>query len=353
MSDESPASASRGLGEPEDDTPLGTIGQTRVHLGELRISVRHASLEHAPYRLLVGHYHGLPLSGAEAQLNRRSEGRLERLLLTQQYPQQLGDIAILDPVDDAPPRGAIVLGLGPSGELAPLQLRGVVARALLRVAMNELDRRLALTDPAKRPRNPLGVSSVVVGSSTRAGLSIEASVRAVIDGTIAANARLTRLSVMVDGAMQVATDVVSYDRARVHRALRGSGRPASSPCWRTWSNSVARSGPGIRQKVLYDLKPRRGEGRSTATSPIDAANDVWRRVDIQAPAERSTPDVVELEFTSLGTLARAPVVRVKAERAVLDPLLADAVTRRADPDISGTLYELLVPPRSQRRVGCR
>ena len=342
MSDESPASASRGLGEPEDDTPLGTIGQTRVHLGELRISVRHASLEHAPYRLLVGHYHGLPLSGAEAQLNRRSEGRLERLLLTQQYPQQLGDIAILDPVDDAPPRGAIVLGLGPSGELAPLQLRGVVARALLRVAMNELDRRLALTDPAKRPRNPLGVSSVVVGSSTRAGLSIEASVRAVIDGTIAANARLTRLSVMVDGAMQVATNVVSYTELEFIERYEDRVDLLVSVLAHM-EQLGGRSGPGIRQKVLYDLKPRRGEGRSTATSPIDAANDVWRRVDIQAPAERSTPDVVELEFTSLGTLARAPVVRVKAERAVLDPLLADAVTRRADPDISGTLYELLVP----------
>ena len=125
-----------------------------IDLGDLRVGVRHASLEHAPYQLLVGHYQGLPLSGAEAQLNRRSEGRLERLLLTQQYPQQLGDFAILDPVDEAPPRGAIIVGLGPTGELAPLQLRGVVARTLLRVALNELDRRLAVADPARRARDP-------------------------------------------------------------------------------------------------------------------------------------------------------------------------------------------------------
>jgi hypothetical protein len=322
-----------------------------IDIGDLRVGVRHASLEHAPYQLLVGHYHGLPLSGAEAQLNRRSEGRLERLLLTQQYPQQLGDIAILDPVDDAPPRGAIIVGLGPTGELAPLQLRGVVSRALLRVALNELDRRLAGAGPTHPAGDPLGVSSVVVGSSARAGLSIEASVRAIIDGTVAANARLTRLNVLAGrGDTRPATDIVSFRTLEFIERYEDRVDLIVSVLARM-EQAGGRSGQGVRQHVTYVTRPAHGEGRSTATSPIDAANEHWRRVDIAAPPDRATPSAIELQFTSFGTLARAPVLRVTAERAVLDPLLATTVVRQADPDVSGTLYELLVPQELKGELG--
>jgi hypothetical protein len=117
--------------------------QVTARLPPLTVGVRHGSLEHAPYRLLLGHFQGLPLVSAEARLNERSDGRLERLLLLNLYPQRLGEMVLLEPVDEAPPQGAVIIGLGPSGELTASQLRGVVTRALVRVAMNVLDRRLA------------------------------------------------------------------------------------------------------------------------------------------------------------------------------------------------------------------
>ncbi len=159
----------------------------------LIVRVRHCSLEHAPYRLLVGHFQGLPLSGAESRLNERSEGRLERLLLMNQYPQRLGETVVLEPVDEAPPLGMVIIGLGPSGELSAAGLRSAVTRALVRVALNELDRRLA-TDAgaAESPWRPLGISTVLIGSSAGGGLPVEASVRALIDAVTTANARLAR-----------------------------------------------------------------------------------------------------------------------------------------------------------------
>ena len=187
---------------------------TEPSLPPLTVGVRHGSLEHAPYRLLLGHFQGLPLTSAEARLNERSDGRLERLLLMNLYPQRLGEMAVLEPVDEAPPQGAVIMGLGPTGELTVAQLRGVVTRALLRVALNVLDRRLA-EEPGAAPFEastlPLGVSAVLIGSSTGGGLTVEGSVRALIDGVLVANAGLGRLKVGLRDGQHPATDVVRYD----------------------------------------------------------------------------------------------------------------------------------------------
>ena len=314
-------------------------------LNPLQVKVLHGSLEHATYRLLVGHFQGLPLSGAEAQLNRRSEGRLERMLLMQQYPQGLGEILVLEPFDEAPPRGAVIIGLGPSGELAPAQLREFVTRSLLRVALNELERRLAGPLPADGKWPPLGVSSVLIGASAGGGLRVEASVRALIDGTIAATGRLTRMKVLVGGEQRFATDVVSLEALEIIERYEDRVDLIVGVLARLRSLEGRNRGPGraARQQVDYVLEPTPGEGRSSAGSPIDGADEVWRRIDIRARSFDPTASSVELEFTSIGRLARAERLVGLAERAILDPLVASAIGNDADADIGGTLYELLIP----------
>jgi hypothetical protein len=319
-------------------------------LRPLEVSVRHGSLEHAPYRLLIGHYQGLPLSGAEAQLNRRSDGRLERLLLTHQYPQRLGEIAILEPVDEAPPQGAIILGLGPTGELAPIQLRDIVTRALLRVALNELDRRLVRPAPSGG-WPPLGMCSVLVGSGLGSSVSVESSVRALVDATLSANGRLTRLR--IDGGGRLATDLVAIEALELIERYEDRVDLIVGVLARM-SSMEGGGGVGnesVRQPVEYSLIPKRGEGRSSARSPIDAANGVWRRLDIRVRKPNASADTIELEFTSIGRLARAERLVGLAERAILEPLLTNAIENEADPDISGTLYELLVPQELKGELG--
>ena len=173
--------------------------------------------------------------------------------------------------------------------------------------------------------------------------------RALIDGTIAANGRLTRMKVLVGGEERFATDVVSLEAlelieryedrvdlivgvlARLRR-LEGRNEGADA---------------AVRQQVNYQLEPTAGEGRSSASSPIDAADEVWRRIDIRARSFDPVASTVELEFTSIGRLARAERLVGLAERAILDPLVANAIGNDADPDIGGTLYELLIPERAQ------
>ena len=104
------------------------------------------------------------------------------------------------------------------------------------------------------------------------------------------------------------------------------------------------------QRVRYDLRPVRGEGRSSANSPIDAADEVWRRLDIRSERD-ADGRLGALEFTSIGRLARAERLLGRAESDLIEPLIADAISREADPDVSGTLYELLVPPALKGELG--
>jgi hypothetical protein len=333
-----------------DGRGVGADGRPERRLPDLEVRVRHASLEHALYRLYIGHFQGLPLSGGEARLNERSEGRLERLLVMNLYPQRLGDLVMLEPVDEAPPRGIVVVGLGPAGELTGAALRGVFTRALLRVAMEELDRRVASgeTDTAV----PLGVSTVLIGTSASGSLPVEGSVRALIDATTGANARLSRIRVATRDTHRAVTDLVWFgvleiieryeDRVDLIVNVLAHLRKLEEDGLEAHQSRV--------QSCRYTLKPARAEGASGANSPIDQADEVWRRVDIRAHPRRDDP-TLRLEFTSIGRLARAERLIGHVELAIVKPLLENAISNHTDTDVSGTLYELLVPQELKGELG--
>ena len=345
------ASILRSAGRRPDPRQQHEQERGAPSLPPLTVGVRHGSLEHAPYRLLLGHFQGLPLTSAEARLNERSDGRLERLLLMNLYPQRLGEMALLEPVDEAPPQGAVILGLGPSGELTAAQLRGVVTRALVRVALSVLDRRLADdTGAALLEPRPLGVSAVLIGSSTGGGLTVEGSVRALIDGVLVANSGLGRLKVGIRDGQYPATEVVRYDVLEMVERYEDRVDLVVGVLAGLQRLDARVPDRGRRQSVNYNLTPEAGEGRSTANPPIDAAGEVWRRVDIRA-TDRKGDATVRLEFTSIGRLARAERVLGDVERAIVDRLVATAINDPNDEAVGGALFELVIPQELKGELG--
>ena len=219
----------------------------------------------------------------------------------------------------------------------------------MRVALNELDRRLAAD--VELPGRPLGISSVVIGSSAGGGLPVEASVRALIDGMNTANARLGRLRVVAGGKEVASTEVVRFDVLELTERYEDRvdlivGVLAQMQRLEDQEAAPNRSAA----RVTYQLAAQSGEGASAANPPIDATDEVWRRIDIRAE-QRESSSISQLEFTSIGRLARAERLLVDVECNVIDPLLAAAVDRHDDPDISGTLYELLIPHELKGELG--
>ena len=159
----------------------------------------HASLECAQHPVLVGHFMGTPIDGAESFLDARLGHRLRRRELLGQYPEELGESLIVDtprPLDGdrrGYPPGAIVVGLDRPGELTREALTTTVTAAMLRRAGDELERRLA--EPAgERPEEPtqLRFSAVAIGTSGVGAMQIGTSVAGMVDAVVAANEQLYR-----------------------------------------------------------------------------------------------------------------------------------------------------------------
>src|SRR5262245_10570271 len=330
----------------------------------LEVGVRHASLEHAPYALVVGHFAGAPLSGAEARLDDRLGGRLTRLTLLNQYPRNIGESLLLTPIGEDTPRGVLILGLGPAGELTGTQLSAVVTRGLLRLANQHLEHLLAnaptVFPPIGGDVRRLGVSAVPIGTSSGGGLTVEGCVRALVAGVSTANDRLRRLMVPSGDDTVPATAFVRFDRLELIERYADRIDLIADALDRLDDQAKRDAEDGTDVRVHYVPFPQVGEGASTANPPLDPGDEVWRRVGIAAipnpsppaaaaptaaatPTTGSTGGTLQLEFTSMGRLARAERLVSDIEPSVVDPILDRAISRHADPSVSATLYELLIP----------
>jgi tetratricopeptide (TPR) repeat protein len=393
------------LASAADAANLAPGEAAEVPLPPLVVGIRHASLEHSPYPLLIGHFAGAPITGAEARLDERLDGRLSRLQLLGQTPRQIGESILLPPVDDATPPGVVVVGLGPAGELTSTELTAIVTRALLKMLSIQLEQQLEHERLEPSPegvppkRRGLGISAVLIGTSSGGGLTVEGSIRGILAGVTTANERLRRVRVDLRGSVRRATDYVHFARLEMveryadrvdlvaaaltrlqeleaqrvqDRDEEAAATGATGPAPGSGTTTAPASGPR-EPSVLFVPEPIRGEGASSSNPPLDRAEDVWRRVGIAVesppgvsaggptiagidqtaappPANPGVditigpaPSQLVLRFTSMGRLARAERLISIVEPSIVQPLIDDAISRDADPDVSGTLFELLVP----------
>jgi hypothetical protein len=144
----------------------------------LEIRVVHGSLEHALYPVVVGHNQGMPLEGAEGFLNKQLGGRLAERVLLGAYAEQEGSAISVSGEPGCSPPGALVLGLGPAGEVTAAKVtRAMTQAALLRAVTAAEDTN---TD------HEIGLSAVLVGANPMDGISVQRSVAALVDGLISA-----------------------------------------------------------------------------------------------------------------------------------------------------------------------
>ena len=109
---------------------------------KIRIRVVHGHLAFARHPVMVGHYAGDTINGAERELDQALGGRLAKRKELGLYPGALGTNTVaLD--RQTRPQGAIVVGLGDHAELAPGTLSETLRRGLLAYAIEDDDARFA------------------------------------------------------------------------------------------------------------------------------------------------------------------------------------------------------------------
>ena len=156
----------------------------------LKISVCVGDLSYCTSPVLCGHYYGDVISGAEAALDSKVEGRLSQRQRMGVYADRVGTSAIvlmpstLEDRQRKTQRGAVIIGLGEmNGRLSSTDISESVRVGVLRLLLR------ALETPAEHALGKIKITSLLIGQNSTAHISIGESAAAVIRGICEANAK--------------------------------------------------------------------------------------------------------------------------------------------------------------------
>lgn len=280
------------------------------------IQVVHGSLASAETPVLIGAYAHDSLRGSAKFLDGHLAGQLARTYDQGRYPARPEDAMVfLNPEPDAKPAGAIVVGLGPLGELMPGRLGLALVNGLLEYARHQATCRPGGVRAPER----LEVSALLVGTGFT-GLTVEVGAQCLLEAVRRANialaeteaaARIARVTLYEEqedralAALQALADIAGdarfADSVRVDDRLRGGAGGYRGRC-------VASGGePGAYRALVVEEQGR-------------------------------------LRFTVITDRARNEVVAEADQRQAVDGLIeATTGTTRDQPGLSRALFELLVP----------
>lgn len=286
--------------------------RTEVSMRKVQIGVTHGDLAFVAQPIVVGHYTGDTIVSAEGYLDRVLGGQLRKRLSLGLYPGPL-DTAEVFLNSARTPGGAVVIGLGKVGDLTPGGLARAFRRGILEYA-------IACEQTANSNQNlELRLASLLIGTCA-GGFPIEQAAAAMLRGVIEANALLEQ--------KKCTARVAELEFIEIYEdlAIQAAHTLIDSRSLPEFKNRFA---------VRDTIKSIDGRRRRAAW---EEPGGWWHRLII------STTAAGELKFTTPTQRARAEVETVVTQRAVVDQFLTDAIsTTRLDPNLGGTLFEMLLP----------
>lgn len=281
------------------------------------IQLTHGSLACAEAPLFIGAYDNDPLRGSASFLDRLLDGSLGRAQRLGRYPGRVGEAMVfLPPKRSTRPAGAVVVGLGPIGELQPGALTRALTQGLLEYARLQSNSRPSSGDSEV---SDLDLSALLVGTGY-GGVAVEVGVRCLAEAL-----------------------------ARAGEALRQAQVPARIRSLQLFEEEESRaiaaglallelSGDGkFMGAIRFDGQIRSGNGRYRRRQEASSARD-WQRVHVVAGPQGG------LRFTLVTERARNEVNDEPDQRQAVDGLIRTATRDTADqPGLSRALFELMVP----------
>lgn len=163
------------LGLREKQSPLAS----RV---PVKVSVSHGDLKYASFPILAGHFKNDGILYAEKTIDCNLKGKLTARHSLEIYPGDIGTSDLfINNVEDQDFKGAVIVGLGDPGVLTAFTLTRTVEQGVANYLLQ--------ADTSPGVKRKLGISSLVIGCGY-GGLSVENSMKAVIEGVNNANAKV-------------------------------------------------------------------------------------------------------------------------------------------------------------------
>ena len=377
----------RTLPEPvlyptESSLAAGVLGQRRARAyrrrapAGFRVAVLHGDLRHSRFPIVVGHYEGDTIIGAEAQVDGLLGGALSQRYALGVYPGEFGSIAVVLQTPTAVqealalPSGGIVIGLGKMGDLTASQLGDLIRRAALQYVLQLRDARpRAAAEPLRA-----GLSILLIGGNSTTNIAVGDSVGAILRGVAQANreldsrgeagaaiAEIEIVELYQDTAIEAAHAVkrlaklvaaeLDMDIEAVPLLQRGrDGRPrlagvASRDAWRRWEISVVKpERKAARPRLPGPLADRLRRAVLETGQPDAELLAALAELALGDLGEEKTELHREIRFLTLSDRARAEATFQQRQPELIERLIKDSISQtRFRAEDSRVLFELTVP----------
>lgn len=305
-----------------ENTILGITGTTMTEQGEvpLNVSISQGDLTYAAFPILIGHFTGDGILYAEKAVDNHLENRLSRRHKLGLYPGLIGTSEVLL---GHPPQtsGAVVVGLGPAGSLTAYQLARTVEQGIASFLLR--------MDSQSSGSGEIGISPLIIGCGY-GGLTVENSVRAILQGIQNANARIRKLQ---DNKIRPIAHVEFIEKYE-HRAL------AAYYALNTLENENSKSFniriSNRKIKTLFGLERR---------SVLKDVDEWWNRINVAlVKKDDDNPKIKCLQFSSSTGAAREEQRKLYSSIDIISSLIAEISTSyQWTPETAKTVFELLIP----------
>ena len=290
----------------------------------LKVSVSHGDLRYATYPVLAGHFLNDAILLAEKAIDNNLRGALSARHQLGLYPGEVGtSVYVTSNENDFP--GTVIVGLGKPGNLTAFMLAQTVEQGITAYL---LDLNTNTSAAEKMKGQPIGISALAIGCGY-GGLSIENSVRAILEGIQNANNKIRKLDSTIFKSIQYVEFIEQYE----DRALS---------CF--YSVNRIENQKTRMLNVFSEPKSIKKLFGSRKRIPSEAYEEWWNRISVRIDEDFNVPGVQRFVFSASTGGAREVQRKLLVTTSVVEGLLEEiSANNRWSPNLAKTIFELLIP----------
>jgi tetratricopeptide (TPR) repeat protein len=274
----------------------------------VNVSVSQGDLLYAAYPILIGHFNRDGILYAEKAMDNYLDGVLTQRHKLGLYPGAIGTSEVLTSSGQQI-KGALIAGLGDAGKLTAYQLSRTIEQGITNYLL-----------VLKSRHKEIGISSLIIGCGY-GGLTIENSVRAILQGIQQANNKIRKLQGEDAGIITAVEFVEKYE----NRALN---------CYYALNTLAKESNISLNKKIktLFGLERR---------AAADQTDEWWNRINVQlikGPKDNC------LQFSTSTGGAREELRQLFSSIDIITGLINEISTNNDwSPESAKAIFELLIP----------
>ncbi|GAA6136531.1 hypothetical protein NBRC116583_02780 [Arenicella sp. 4NH20-0111] len=308
----------------------------------VNVRVVHGNLKFVNGVMCVGHYEGDTVVGAESALDECLDGQLTLSRDLGTYPGKRNTARYFENSTDNDHgllNCGLVIGLGTVGSLSPGALKHTFANGLVQLLENH-HRISTLASPnfsstESAAQQKLRVSTLIIGSSG-GGVSVRASLEALLAGLLLANERVKNAHNNSDTSYELVPQITSLDFVELYRDTAIKAQHAIS-------DLVERTQSFKKYFSVGEL----GDIGAGWERPFQRSDyDWWQRMDISKlqQCDSSGSGTNSFLYKIVSNRSGASEFKQSYQSNVVESMISQAINRgNHNHSISNTLFEVLLP----------